>query len=115
MRSKNFIDAVRQSAAVNRDWQPHDGVTDLRTSRTWPLCLTCGREVDHVEVKNVNNWGFELWASCSHRETKDPPAEDYMRIKFPFRIEGDVMADDRANIILGAAMRAFTPFPTSHE
>lgn len=115
MRSKGFIEQVRQSAHQNRIWTPQDELLDVRTNRNWPLCLTCGREVEAAELKNVNQLGFEIWASCSHRGEKNPPAEDYYKVTFPFRIDGDPLDDERANIMLQRAMGDFCPFPRSHE
>lgn len=120
MREKKFIDQVQEAAHENRIWMPptDGGIEDLRhlrTSRNWPLCLTCGREVEAVDLKNVNATSFEVWASCSHKGHKNPPDEDYYRVVFPFRIEGDVMADERANTFLKRAMHDFCPFPRSHQ
>lgn len=115
MREKKFIDQIREAKRHNELWVPQDQLLDIRTSRNWPLCLTCGREVDASEVKNVNQWGFELWAQCSHRGEKNPPEEDYYRVVFPFRIDGDVMANEIANTYLRRAMHDFCPFPRSHE
>src|SRR5688572_20406654 len=110
MREVKFIDQVREAAHQNRIWTPKDPLRDLRTSRNWPLCLTCGREVEAVDLKNVNATSMEIWASCSHRGEMEPPAEDYYRVVFPFRIEGDVLSDERTNTFLNAAMRDFCPF-----
>lgn len=115
MRNKGFIEQVRQAKRVNDLWLPHDPLEDMRTSRNWPLCLTCGREVEAVDLKNVNSTGIDIWASCSHRGEKNPPAEDYYRVTFPFRIDGDVLADERANTFLKRAMHDFCPFPRHHE
>lgn len=115
MRNKEFLEQVQQANRVNKLWTPHDSLLDLRTSRNWPLCLTCGREVEAVDLKNVNQLGFEIWASCSHRGEKSQPAEDYYKVSFPFRIDGDVLSDKRANTFLKRAMHDFCPFPRSHE
>lgn len=115
MREKGFIEQVRQSAHENRIWTPLDDIEDLRTTRTWPLCLTCGREVEACEMKDISSKGIVVWASCSHRGNKNPPDEDWYRVTFPFRIEGDVLSDERANTFLRRAMHDFCPFPRSHE
>lgn len=114
MREIKFIEQVREAADVNRIWTP-DSIEGLRTSRNWPLCLTCGREVEAVDLRNVNSLGVELWASCSHRGEKEPPEEDYYKVVFPFRIDGDVLEDERANTFLKRAMHDFCPFPLSHR
>ena len=99
MRSRGFIEQVRQAADVNRIWLPPGS----RTSRNWPLCLTCGREVEAAELKNVNQISCEIWARCHGQE-------DHYTVKFPFRIEGDPLEDERANWAIGRAMGDFTPF-----
>jgi hypothetical protein len=98
MDSKKLLEAVRQSAHQNRIWTPH-----RQTHRSWPLCLTCGREVEAVELKHVNAHGCELWAKCHG-------AEDFYKITFPYRVDGDPMADQTCNDNIRAAMLAFTPF-----
>lgn len=115
MRDKGFIEQVRESAHVNRIWTPDGSLEGMRTQRNWPLCLTCGREVESVELKNVNQVSCEIWASCSHRGDKDPPEEDYYKIRFPFRIDGDPLEDERANIVIKRAIHDFCPFPLSHQ
>lgn len=115
MRDIKFIEQVQEAAHQNRIWTPQDELMDMRTSRNWPLCLTCGREVDSCELKNANQTSVELWASCSHRGERNPPAEDYYRVVFPFRIDGDVLDDERANGFLKRAMHDFCPFPLEHR
>lgn len=120
MREVKFLEQVRESNKVNELWMPKltgslDDFREMRTSRNWPLCLTCGREVEAVDLKNVNASSMEIWASCSHRGEKVPPDEDYYRVVFPFRIDGDVLEDERANSFLKRAMHDFCPFPRSHR
>lgn len=115
MREKGFIEQVRQSARENKLWTPDGDITNMRTQRSWPLCLTCGREVEAAELKNVSQVSCEIWARCSHRGTKEPAAEDWYKVRFPFRIDGDPLEDERANISIKRAMHDFCPFPRSHE
>ncbi len=114
MREVKFIEQVQEAAHQNRIWTP-DGVDNLRTFRSWPLCLTCGREVDAVDLKNVNSHSIDIWASCSHRGEKNPPDEDWYKVVFPFRVEGDPLSDERANTFLKRAMHDFCPFPKNHR
>jgi hypothetical protein len=99
MRSKSFLQQAKQARAVNGIYLP----PGMRTSRKWPLCLTCGREVEAVEMKDCNQHSVELWARCHG-------AEDFYRVEFGFRVEGDPMEDERANWAVAAAMRDFCPF-----
>src|SRR5262249_7456682 len=61
------IDRLIQEAA-NRErtttWTPGS-----RTSRKWPICLTCNQEVDAVRLENVNNHGCEIVAN--HHNSED--------------------------------------------
>ena len=98
MKTKNFLEQAKEARAVNGVYLP----PGFRTSRKWPLCLTCGREVEAVELKNVNSLSVELWARCHG-------AEDYYVVKFPFRIEGDPMENEKANWAVNAAMRGCWP------
>jgi hypothetical protein len=115
MREVKFFDRVQEANRLNKVWLPDDPLEDARTTRNWPLCLTCGREVEAVDLRNVSAGSVEIWASCSHRDKLSRPAEDYYRVVFPFRIDGDVLADGTANDFLKRAMHDFCPFPLSHR
>jgi hypothetical protein len=99
LKTYHFMDMVRKAAQVNR----YIIVPGERTQRNWPLCLTCGREVEASELKNVNATSIEVWARCHGQE-------DFCRILFPFRIEGDPLEDERANWAIKRAMADFSPF-----
>lgn len=99
-KTKDFIGQTRLSASVNRDLVQVPG---QRTQRSWPLCLTCGREVEAVELKDANSFSCTLWARCHGKE-------DFYIIKFPFRVEGDPLEDPRSNKHIQQAMYAFCPF-----
>lgn len=103
-REKQLINQVQETAWRNRNGLYVPRVEgDKKTS--WPVCQTCHRDVEAVELKNQNNWSVELWARCHGKE-------DYYTIKYPFRLEdGDRPEQEemkRANI--NAAMRTFAPF-----
>lgn len=105
MKNKKFGLQIREAAKVNKSiWLP----PGQRTYRSWPLCLTCRKEVEAVELKNVNSVSAEIWARCHG-------AEDYYRVDFPCHIEGDVFGDDRANWAIKRAMHDFCPFNPCHE
>jgi hypothetical protein len=104
MKNKKLFEQIRQSAAHHRKIDAGQAVIiGHRTSRKWPLCLTCGKEVDAVEMRDVSNNGAELWAQCHGKE-------DFYKVRFPFRIDGDVMEDERANWYVQRAMHDFCPF-----
>ena len=103
-RQKQLLDEVRSKA-----WENRNGIVVPRTEAdiksSFPVCQTCHREVEAVELKNQNNWSVELWARCHGKE-------DHYTIKYPFRLEDGVRPDQeemkQANI--RAAMNAFRPF-----
>lgn len=97
MKTEKLITKIRQSADYERNF------TGLRTNRKWPLCMTCGREVDAVELKNVNGHSIEIWATHHGKE-------DFYRIEFPFRIEGDPLEDQHANDLIQHAMNSAVMF-----
>lgn len=68
-------------------------------AENWPLCMTCGRPVDAAELKDVNAFSCVIYA-------KHHGAEDWYKVNFPFRVEGDPLQDERANATIQAAMRA---------
>lgn len=114
MKQKGFIEQVRQSANANRIWT----APGQRIRRNWPLCLTCGADVDSVELANANQLSVEIVAKCRHisktasdeEYERTKPFEDYYRVVFPFRIEGDPLKDDRANWAVNRAMGDFCAF-----
>lgn len=106
IHDKKLLDAVRGKA-----WDSRNGLFLPRTegdlkNQNWPVCGTCHRDVDAVELKNANSFSVELWASCHGKE-------DWYTIKFPYRIEGDFNKDEHAMDSVRSAMRAFTPFQVS--
>jgi hypothetical protein len=113
VKEHNLADQLRKSAQVNRDIVLPSG---QRTYRSWPLCLTCFKEVDSAELVNVNSVSCEILAKCTHKDTS-PNArvyEDYYRVKFPTRCDGDPLADERNNWAIKRAMHDFCPFNPEH-
>ncbi len=120
MKSVNITEQLRQSAHINRK---AEGILlpGERTYRTWPLCLTCFKEVDACELRNQNTVSVEIWASCSHGDTS-PNAkrfEDFYKVTFPFRLDGDPFEDSeegrRNNWAVKRAMHDFSPFDPTHK
>ena len=96
MRTVKFADLIREAAKVNREadvWVPEGA----RTMRSWPLCMTCRKEVDAAELKNFTMTSVEVWAKCHNQE-------DFYKVFFPFRIDGDPMEDERANWAIKRAL-----------
>ncbi len=75
---KKLIEATRKRA-----FEQHNGVYvpkvegDRKTN--WPVCLTCHRDVDSVNVESVGHHTVDIRATC-HGE------ESVIKIEFPFRI-----------------------------
>jgi hypothetical protein len=61
------------------------------------MCLTCLKDVEAAELKDFNAESCEVWARCHG-------AEDFMVVRFPFRLEGNPMEDERANFAIRRAM-----------
>ncbi len=103
---KKLMESIRQKA-----WNTSNGLYVPRTEgdhqTNWPVCMTCGQDVEAVELKNRNTSGVELWAKCHG-------AEDWYSIKFPYSIpENDASGEKVVNDHVRMAMRAFTPFNPS--
>lgn len=101
MKHEKWIEAVMKSARRERGLYLPPGE---RTRRSWPLCMTCNREVEAVELKNVNSTSCELWARCHGGQ------EDYYKVIFPFRLEGDPLENEDANFAVASAMKAAVMF-----
>lgn len=110
MKSKGFTEQLRKSAKLNRSIVLPSG---QRTNRTWPLCMTCFKEVSACELRDVSPTGCEIWARCDHGTGTDH--EDYHRVKFPARTDGDPLADDRNNWQLKRAMHDACFFEPEHR
>ncbi len=112
MKGKQFSTQIRQAAEVNRIILPEG----TRTQRTWPLCLTCFKEVDSADLVEVTQTSCVILSKCYHIKPTDPvpdgmkPFEDYYKVFFPFRIEGDPLIDERANWAIKRAMHDHCPF-----
>jgi hypothetical protein len=80
------------------------------TKRNWPLCMTCGRDVEATELKNINSKSCEIWARCHG-------AEDYIRIEWdvPVRdVSVDPMEDKNNGWAVRRAMGDWVPFDPHH-
>ncbi len=107
LKDKKLINAIQQKAWNTRN---QAGLYMPRTAgdhqTNWPVCQTCRRDVEAVEMKNANTKGVEIWARCHGKE-------DWYTVTYPFPIEGDFNKDEGAMDNIRAAMRAFTPFVSS--
>ena len=98
MRTVRFEEIIRQAAANERRMQDEMWFPEgTRTQRSWPVCMTCRQECDAAELKNFCMTSVEIWA-------KHHGKEDFYKVFFPFRIDGDPVEDDRANWALKRAM-----------
>jgi hypothetical protein len=101
------MDQVRQAADTNRGiWLPNG----QRTSRKWPLCLTCLNEVEAVELRDISDKGAELWARCHGKE-------DYYKVVWYFTKSDaakDPLDDENVGWAIKRAMHDFSPFNPQH-
>lgn len=79
--------------------------------RNWPLCLTCGRDVEAAEIKNVNSRGCDLWARCHGQE-------DSVHVSWNVPIRDttkDALEDKNIGWAIKRAMADYAPFPPGHS
>lgn len=108
MREVTLNDQIVRAAKVNRDLVMPDG---QRTTRNWPLCLTCGREVDAAEIKNVSSKGCEILARCHGKE-------DYYRVTWNVPqsdVSKNILDDVNVGWAVKRALHDFCPFPPEHQ
>lgn len=99
IKDKKLMEAVRGKAFENRNGLYVPRVEGDHRSN-WPICQTCMRDVEAVELKNQNSFGVEIWARCHGKE-------DWYEVKYPYRIEGN---EEAVQDQIRVAMRAFAPF-----
>ncbi len=75
---KKLIQQTRQRA-----FEQHNGIYVPRTEgdrkTNWPVCMTCHRDVDSVNVEDINKSVVTIRAKC-HNE------ESVIKLEFPFAI-----------------------------
>lgn len=113
MRTIGLGEQIVQAARVNRGIVLPSG---QRTTRKWPICLTCLGEVDAVEMRNINTKSVEIVAKCSHKSSEENPKmfEDSIKVLFPVRLEGDPFRNERNNWQFQRALHDFCPFRVDH-
>ena len=79
LNKKKFINQVR-----GRAWSNRNGVFVPRTEgdtrrASWPVCMTCHRDVDSVNVEDISKDVVTIRARC-HGE------EAVIKMEFPYRI-----------------------------
>lgn len=109
MKEIDLEESIRKAAHVNRNlYLP----TGERTSRNWPLCLTCGREVDAAFLENVNNTSCEVRGLCHGKE-------DFFRIKWKVPVHGkssdDILDDPNVGWAIKRAMSDACFFDPRHS
>jgi hypothetical protein len=99
---------IRKAAKANRRiFEPHQ-----RTQRNWPLCLTCGKDVDAAELKSVNNRSCEIVAHCHGKE-------DSIKVTWHVPVASvgqDILEDVNVGWAIRRAMNDFCAFdPHGHS
>lgn len=118
MKRVGLFKQMRGAARLNRDLVLPLGE---RTNRTWPLCLTCFREVDSCEIRDLSPTGCEIVAKCCHIKdnklsVENPKMfEDYYRVEFPYRMDEDQLSNKDADWAIKRAMHDFSPFDPSYS
>ena len=103
MKDRKLIEEVRKRAFENRNglYVPR---TEGDVKQNWPVCQTCRRDVESVELKEQNSFGVVIWARCHGKE-------DYYKVVYPYRI--DESDEEQLQAQIRTAMNAFLPFQTS--
>ena len=110
MKSTSIGEQIVHAAKVNRDIILPSGE---RTTRNWPLCLTCFKEVDACELKDVNPTSCEIVVRCYHGT--DTCHEDSYKVNFGFRCDDDPLENERANWAIKRALHDMCPFQQNHQ
>lgn len=111
MKEIKLEEHIRRAAAFRRS--PGSALVlpdDQRTQRSWPICMTCGREVESAGIRNVNTRSCEIWASCHG-------AEDYIKVTWDVPQQDsskDSLEDPNVGWAIKRAMHDFTPFNPIH-
>ncbi len=99
----DLSEQLRKAAKVNRELVLPSGA---RTNRTWPLCMSCLREVDSAELMNVNTKGCEIKAGCHGKE-------DFYKVTWTLSsadVSKDLLDDVNVSWAVKRAMSDFCPF-----
>jgi hypothetical protein len=96
-RKRKLVDHIRQTAYENRNgvFIPR-AAGDHRTN--WPVCQTCHRDVEAVEMVDFNGKSVTVRAKCHG-------AEDHYTVELPFRIGGWNLEDETVNDHVRMCMR----------
>jgi hypothetical protein len=92
MKTKGFLHQTRKRAKLNKE------LITPYSKPNWPICITCGREVDSAVLENWNRTSVEI--RVTHHG-----AEDFHRVEFPFPVDGDPQDSDEVNWAIGRAMK----------
>lgn len=76
MRKAGTIDALIAGTRFRKTgdlakgfiYAPEGYIGGAHSKWTFPTCMTCLRDVDAVEVKDVSRTRFEFWAKCHNAE-----------------------------------------------
>ena len=90
MKQKKLLHEIRKGLHEDRVWTP--GRRGKRTGITWPICLTCGREVYSVNMEDVGPDEVEVRVKCGHGNP-NASFEDYAKVKLEWHINPSVKED----------------------
>ena len=76
---KKFIPQVRQRAYEQRNGLYVPRVEGDVKRATWPVCMTCRRDVDSVNVEDISTNVVTIRAKCHDKES-------VIKMEFPFSI-----------------------------
>ncbi len=109
MKKTDLETVIIKGAATNRGlYIPSRFVKPKE--RNWPICSTCGHDVDAAEIKNVNSKGCDLWAACHG-------SQDAVKVEWnvPIRdVSVDSIEDKNIGWCVNRAIRDWRPFDPAH-
>ncbi len=76
---KKLIPQIRQRAFENRNGVYRPRVFGDRKRVQWPVCMTCRRDVDSVNVEDIHKNIVVIRATCHGKEA-------VIRMEFPYQI-----------------------------
>lgn len=118
MKTTTLENQIQNAAHFNRGLVLPSG---QRTRRDWPVCQTCFREVDAVELKDVSNRSCEIVAKCTHSKDPDyqgPMFEDSIKVTWqvPHRdLTKNPLDDVNTSWAIKRAMGDMLPFSPKHH
>ena len=107
MKTLDLEPVIRKAAKANRRiFEP-----GKRTSRTWPMCMACGKDVDAAKLEAVSSKSCEIRAWCHGQE-------DSLKVTWHIPVNSvgyDVLEDPNVGWAIRRAMSDYCAFDPTHN